>query len=140
MSAPTDAELIDFARRRGLGPLAERMGIELTEVSLERMAARMPVEGNTQPLGLLHGGANVVLAESLGSIAANMHAARSNKYAVGVDISATHLRSATSGQVHGVATPVHLGGSVAVYQIEIRDDDGNLTCVSRLTCALRERR
>lgn len=132
-------EMTAFAQERGLGPLAERMGIILTEASPERTAGSMPVAGNTQPLGLLHGGANVVLAESLGSIAANLHAAPQG-FAVGVDISATHLSSARSGQVHGVATAVKLGGSIAVYEIEIRDDEGNLTCVSRLTCAIRKQR
>lgn len=132
-------EMTAFAKERGLGPLAERMGITLEEASPELTSGSMPVDGNTQPLGLLHGGANVVLAESLGSIAANLHAAPQG-FAVGVDISATHLGSARSGRVHGVARPLKLGGTIAVYEIEIRDDDGNLTCVSRLTCAIRKHR
>lgn len=130
-------EMTAFANERGLGALAQRMGIELTSASPELTAGKMPVDGNTQPLGLLHGGANVVLAESLGSIAANLHAAPQG-FAVGVDISATHLNSARSGYVHGEARAVKLGGTIAVYEIEIRDDEGNLTCVSRLTCAIRK--
>ena len=139
MSNDPQTDLLAIAKERGLGPLAEKMGMTLTAATINRVEGSLPVAGNTQPLGLLHGGANVVLAESLGSLAANLHAAPDG-YAVGVDISATHLRSATEGWVHGVATAVHLGGSVAVYEIEIRDDAGNLTCVSRLTCAIRKRK
>ena len=132
-------DAMDFVQSRGMGALADRMGLKVLSATAERVTATMPVEGNTQPLGLLHGGANVVLAESVGSLAANIHAG-AGRFAVGVDISATHLASATSGYVHAEARAVKLGGSIAVYEIEIRDDAGNLTCVSRLTCAIRERR
>ena len=98
----------------------------------------MPVEGNTQPYGLLHGGASVVLAETLGSVAAALHAGP-GRIAVGTDVSATHHRAARSGRVHGVATPLSLGRSIACYEIVITDDDGRRVCTSRLTCALRER-
>ncbi len=95
----------------------------------------MPVEGNTQPYGLLHGGASVVLAESLGSIGSAI-AAAPDRIAVGVDISATHHRSATSGTVTGVATPAHLGRSMATWEVVITDERGKRVCTSRITCAL----
>lgn len=120
------------------GVIAERMGIMVTEATPERVVGTMPVEGNTQPFGLLHGGASCVLAESLGSVGATLHAAKLfGGYAVGVDISATHHRGATAGSVTGVATPLHLGGLVATYEIVITDDGGNRLCTARLTCLLR---
>jgi 1,4-dihydroxy-2-naphthoyl-CoA hydrolase len=128
-----------FLENRGMGALADTMGLEVTKASAELVTGTLPVEGNTQPLGLLHGGANVVLAESLGSLAANIHAGP-NRFAVGIEINATHLASATSGKVHGTARAVKLGGTIAVYEIEIVNDAGELTCVSRLVCAIRERR
>ncbi len=128
-----------FLENRGMGALADTMGLEVTKASAELVTGTLPVEGNTQPLGLLHGGANVVLAESLGSLAANIHAGP-NRFAVGIEINATHLASATSGKVHGTARAVKLGGTIAVYEIQIVNDAGELTCVSRLVCAIRERR
>lgn len=128
-----------FLQKRGMGALADKMGLEVTFASAELVKGSLPVEGNTQPLGLLHGGANVVLAESLGSLAANIHAG-DNRFAVGIEINATHLASATNGKVHGVAKAVKLGGTIAVYEIEITNDAGELTCVSRLVCAIRDRR
>jgi 1,4-dihydroxy-2-naphthoyl-CoA hydrolase len=121
------------------GALAERMGIVLTEATPERVVATMPVAGNTQPFGLLHGGASCVLAETVGSIAATLHAGRLfGGYAVGVEISATHHRAARDGVVTGVATPLHLGGLVATYEIVITDSDGQRICTARLTCLLRK--
>jgi 1,4-dihydroxy-2-naphthoyl-CoA hydrolase len=105
------------------------------EVSAERVVATMPVEGNTQPFGLLHGGASVVLAETLGSIGSAIHA-YPEKIAVGVDINATHHRAATSGVVAGVATAIHLGRSSTSYDIVISDEQGRRVCTSRITCAL----
>lgn len=116
-------------------PLDERMGIEYVEATAERVVARMPVEGNTQPFGLLHGGASAVLAESAGSVAANLHGAP-DRYAVGVDINATHHRGVRSGHVTAVATPAHLGRSSASYEVVITDDDGRRVCTARLTCFL----
>lgn len=122
-----------------VGALAERMGITLTEVAPERVVGTMPVEGNTQPYGLLHGGASCVLAETLGSIGAAMHAARVHGgIAVGVDINATHHKAARSGTVTGVATPLRLGGAIATYEIVITDHSGERICTARLTCALRK--
>jgi uncharacterized protein (TIGR00369 family) len=121
------------------GPtLADRLGITLVEASIERIVATMPVEGNTQPYGLLHGGASVALAETIGSVGAAMHAMqRSGGIAVGVDISATHHRAVRAGLVTGVATPLHLGGTVATYEIVISDEKGRRVCTCRLTCAIR---
>lgn len=119
------------------GALTERMGIEITEATAERVAGRMPVEGNTQPYGLLHGGASCVLAETLGSIGATLHAGP-GRGALGIEINATHHRSASSGHVTGVATLVHGGRTVATYEIEITDERGRRVCTSRLTCVLRD--
>lgn len=121
----------------GRGTLAERMGIEFTEISAERVVATMPVEGNTQPYGLLHGGASVVLAETLGSVGSAIHAGSLGMIAVGIDINATHHRSATSGKVTGVATPISLGRTLAAFQIEISNEAGERICTSRITCMLR---
>lgn len=117
------------------GALNERMGIELLEVSAERVVGTMPVEGNTQPYGLLHGGASVVLAETLGSVGSAVHAGQ-DKLSVGVDINATHHRAARAGIVTGVATPVHLGRTMATYEVVISDEDGKRVCTSRITCTL----
>jgi 1,4-dihydroxy-2-naphthoyl-CoA hydrolase len=118
--------------------LVQRLGIVLTEASPERVVGTMPVEGNTQPYGLLHGGASCALAETLGSVAATLHAQEAfGGYALGIEISATHHRGIRSGQVTGVATAIHRGGSVATYEIVITDDDGARVCTARLTCILR---
>ena len=128
-----------FLEKRGMGALADTMGLEVTVATAQLAKGSLPVAGNTQPLGLLHGGANVVLAESLGSLAANIHAGP-DRFAVGIEINATHLASATTGKVHGTAKAIKLCGTIAVYEIDIVNDEGELTCVSRLVCAIRERR
>ncbi|GII24888.1 PaaI family thioesterase [Planosporangium mesophilum] len=121
------------------GSLATRMGITLIEASPERVVGTMPVEGNQQPYGLLHGGASCVLAETLGSVGAALHAAREHGgIAVGVDINATHHRSARSGVVTGVATPLHLGKSIASYEVVVTNSAGDRLCTARLTCAIRQ--
>jgi uncharacterized protein (TIGR00369 family) len=117
------------------GTLMERMGIELQEVSAERAVGTMPVAGNVQPYGLLHGGASAVLAETLGSYAANAHAGPDRR-AVGIELSCTHHRSATEGVVTGTATAVHLGGRVATYDVVVSDPRGRRVCSARLTCML----
>lgn len=132
------AELPELPDRASLvGTLLERMEIVITEVTAERAVGHMPVAGNTQPMGLLHGGASVVLAESLGSIAAAIHAGP-GRTAVGTEINATHHRSARSGYAHAVATAIHLGGSSATYEIVVSDDDGARLCTARLSCRLLE--
>ena len=121
-----------------VGHLPHRMGIVVAEASPERVVGTMPVEGNTQVYGLLHGGASCVLAETLGSVGAMLYALREGYgLAVGVDINATHHRAVRSGTVTGVATPVHLGRSMASYQIVITDEAGRRVCTARLTCAIR---
>ncbi|MEU8195976.1 hotdog fold thioesterase [Microbispora amethystogenes] len=116
--------------------LHRRMGIEILEASAERVVGRMPVEGNTQPYGLLHGGASCVLAETLGSTGAALHAGPGRRV-VGIEINATHHRAATSGHVTAVATRVHGGRTLATYAIEIVDGEGRMVCTSRLTCLIR---
>ncbi|GAA2826772.1 hypothetical protein GCM10020220_014280 [Nonomuraea rubra] len=120
------------------GTLADKMGIQFLEVTAERVVGRMPVEGNTQPYGLLHGGASAVLAETLGSVGAAVHAGP-ERIAVGIELNATHHRSATSGYVTGVATRLHGGRTLATYDIEITDEQGRRVCTSRLTCMVRDR-
>ena len=107
-------DFLDVIRERGSGALDKKMGIEIIEASPSRLVGTMPVEGNTQPIGLLHGGANVVLAESLGSIGTQLHAGP-NRRIVGVDVNATHHKSATSGVVTAVATAVTLGKTLCCY-------------------------
>jgi uncharacterized protein (TIGR00369 family) len=116
--------------------LHDRMGIEILEASAERVVGTMPVEGNTQPYGLLHGGASLVLAESLGSFGSAIYA-HPDRIAVGIEINATHHRAARSGTVTGTATPVHLGGTLATWSVEIVDDVGRRICTARITCLLR---
>lgn len=123
---------------RHRGGLPERMGIELLEAAPDRVVARMPVEGNTQPYGILHGGASVVLAETVGSVGSALHAGPLGKVSVGLDISATHHRAARSGWVTATAVPVTLGGTVTCYDVSITDDEGRRTCTSRITCLLRD--
>ncbi len=115
--------------------LHDRMGIEILEATPERIVGSMPVAGNTQPFGLLHGGASCVLAESLGSVGATLHAGQ-GRFAVGVDINATHHRAARDGVVTGVASPVHLGRTVATYEVVVRDEQDRRICTARITCQL----
>jgi 1,4-dihydroxy-2-naphthoyl-CoA hydrolase len=130
------AHALEIMQRRGLGDLADRMGIELKELSAERAVATMPVSGNTQPLGVLHGGAHVVLGESLGSFAANVHA-HPWGYAVGIEINATHHSSATEGVVTGTCTAVKLGRSLTSHEIKVTDEAGKLLSTIRITNFLR---
>ena len=119
--------------------LAHQMGIRITEASPQRVVGTMPVAGNTQPYGLLHGGASCVLAETLGSTAAAMNA-RPGRFPVGVEINASHHRSATSGTVTAVCTPLHVGGSLATFLVEISDEHDRRICTARLTCVYLEGR
>jgi 1,4-dihydroxy-2-naphthoyl-CoA hydrolase len=120
------------------GTLPDRMGISIVEASAERVVGTMPVAGNTQPYGLLHGGASCVLAETLGSVGSALHAGP-DRITVGNEISATHHRAATAGQVTGVATRLHGGRTVTTYEIVISDSTGRRVCTSRLTCLLTDR-
>jgi 1,4-dihydroxy-2-naphthoyl-CoA hydrolase len=118
-----------------LGALNERMGFELLNLTPEEVIGRMPVAGNTQPYGLWHGGASCVLAETLASLGSFMYA-QPERVSVGVDINATHHRSVTAGWVTGTATALHLGRTVASYEIVIVEDVGNRVCTARVTCQL----
>jgi uncharacterized protein (TIGR00369 family) len=139
MTDATDqpANAREWAEGPGIGALAEKMGFEWRELSIERCVATMPVEGNTQPVGLMHGGAYVVLGESLGSTAANLHAGP-GRLAVGTDINATHTRAATSGHVTGVCTPIHLGRSMTVHEIVVSDDQGRRLSTVRITNLIKD--
>ena len=118
------------------GTLLQGMGIVVSEATPDRVVATMPVKGNTQPYGLLHGGASCVLAESLGSIGSALHAAGYGKAAVGVDINATHHRAVREGTVTGVATPIYLGRTTTSYEVVVTDDRGKRVCTARITCQL----
>ena len=114
----------------------EHLGIEITEIGDDFLRGRVPVDERTrQPFGLLHGGVSVVLAETLGSVGAAC-ACPAGHRAVGLDINANHLRAATSGWVTGTARPVHIGKTTQVWQIDMVNDEGQLTCVSRITMAV----
>lgn len=120
-----------------IGDMASNMGIVLTSASAQVVVGTMPVAGNTQPFGLLNGGASMAFAETLGSIGANIHAG-TGRLAVGIEINGSHHRSATQGIVTGTATALSLGRNVAVYEIVINDERGKLICTTRLTCLLRD--
>ncbi|MFI9583084.1 PaaI family thioesterase [Streptomyces sp. NPDC052236] len=128
---------VDLHALFSAGHLGNRMGVQIIEASAERVVGTMPVEGNTQPYGLLHGGASAVMAETLGSIGAMLHGGAS-RLAVGVDLNCTHHRGVRSGLVTGVATPVHRGRSTATYEIVISDEQDKRVCTARLTCLLRD--
>ncbi|RQW85733.1 MAG: hotdog fold thioesterase [Geobacter sp.] len=114
--------------------LISHVGIEFVEIGDDFLRARMPVDKRTrQPMGILHGGASVVLAETLGSGASNLAINRDEYYAVGLEINANHIRSVASGYVIGTARPLHLGKSTQVWEMQIRDEKENLVCVSRMT-------
>ena len=131
----TEPDYLSIIKQRVGSTLDKKMGIEITEASLTRLVGTMPVEGNTQPFGFLHGGANVVLAESLGSVGTLLHAGE-NRVVVGIDINATHHKTATSGIVTGVATPVSIGKTLCCWDIVITNDKGERTCTARITCMI----
>jgi 1,4-dihydroxy-2-naphthoyl-CoA hydrolase len=131
-------QIIDAFRAGSKGTLPERMGITVVEATAERVVGTMPVDGNTQPYGLLHGGASCVLAETLGSLGSALHAGP-GRFTVGIELSATHHRAVRAGQVTGVATLLHGGRSVATYEVVVTDDRGRRICTARLTCLHRDR-
>ncbi len=121
--------------------LSENLGIEITQVGEDYIEARMPVDSRTiQPYGLLHGGASVALAETLGSLAAHCTVNDQNKYCVGLEINANHLKSVKSGFVTGVARPLHVGQRTQVWEIKITNEQNDLVCVSRITMAVIDKR
>jgi len=130
---PFDLNSLNHSRKN---TLVETLGILITEFGDDYMTASMPVEPRThQPMGILHGGASVVLAETVGSIAANM-AVDEQHYCVGLDINANHLKSVSSGLVYATCKPIHLGRTTQVWDIPLDNDMGKPTCISRLTMAV----
>jgi 1,4-dihydroxy-2-naphthoyl-CoA hydrolase len=130
---------LDFIAARNAGTMVDHLGICFTAIDDHSLTATMPVDARTkQPAGILHGGANVVLAETLGSVAGNL-VVPVNKMVVGVEINANHLRSVKDGVVTGVCSALHLGGRTQVWEIKIYDNHNKLSCVSRLTCAVVDR-
>ena len=134
-----DQEMLDrvVAVTTAEGTLAHRMGIRVLSASGSEVVATMPVSGNTQPFGLLHGGASCVLAETIGSLGAALHAGL-GRVVVGIEISATHHRAARDGDVTAVASLAHGGRTIATYEIVITDSAGHRVCTSRLTCLIRD--
>lgn len=124
-------------QQRGTGTMIEYLGITVSEVGDDFLKGNMPVDHRTvQPIGILHGGASVALAETLGSLAANLVVDPHKKYCVGLDINANHIRAARKGFVTGIAKPLHLGSSTQVWTIEITDEENRLVCISRITMAV----
>lgn len=130
---------LDAAIGRGMGELAERMGIVWHELTPEHSVASMPVEGNRQPVGILHGGAHVVLAESMGSIAANVHAG-ADRLAMGIELNASHSRSVRSGFVIATCDAIHLGSTLTTHEIVVRDEEGRRLSTVRITNIIRSAR
>lgn len=125
-------ELVAALGGATVSPLAQKMGIRFLELTPERAVATMPVAGNEQPAGLLHGGAHLVLAESLGSMAAKLHAGP-ERGVVGIEIGATHHRAARSGLVTGTATAIHLGGTLTTHEVVMTDEQGRRLSTARIT-------
>jgi uncharacterized protein (TIGR00369 family) len=139
MSIWPQTPTLEAIHARSQNTLVTHLGIEFTEVGADFLRAKMPVDARTkQPAGILHGGANVVLAETIGSVAANWIAAAEGRMAVGLEVNANHLRAVREGFVHGIARPLHLGRTTQVWEIRISDDAGRLSCISRLTMAIIE--
>lgn len=121
--------------------MTQLLGIEYTEVGKDYLCAKMPVDDRTkQPMGLLHGGASVVLAESIGSVASNLIVHHEGKQCVGLEVNANHLKSARDGFVYGKATAVHIGKKTHIWDIRINNEQGELVCISRLTVAILDKK
>lgn len=133
-----DQEQIEALKSQGPGTLMEKMGFEWLEASSEKAVGRMPVEGNTQPYGLLHGGASACLAETLASVGAWL--ADPSMITMGIEITVNHIKAATSGWITGTAVPLRQGKSVAVWEIRMTNDDGELTAFSTCTIAIKKAR
>lgn len=137
VTAGIPAHLHDWLGSLGIGALVVKMGIHFLEMSPERTVATMPVEGNTQVAGILHGGAHVVLAETLGSFAAGMHAG-AGRHALGIEVSATHHRAIAAGTVTGTCTAIHLGRTLTTHEIVMTDEQGRRLSTARITNMLRD--
>lgn len=128
---------VEELNRFSKNTMLEHIGIEITELGEDYVKARMPVDHRTrQPLGLLHGGASVALAESLGSIASQLSIDHTKKTCVGLEINANHIRAMREGYVEGIARPLHIGGKTQVWEIKIYDPRERIVCVSRITMAI----
>ena len=135
MEMPTNKEVLEGMRSRKT--LATTLGIEITELTRERVVATMPVDDRTrQPFGILHGGASVALAETVASIAGTMNVDLDKYNVVGVEINANHIKAKRDGVVTGTATPIHVGRSTQVWHISIVDEEGKTVCISRCTLAV----
>ena len=137
MAADHEQQLRHVFDQPAAQTLVARMGITITEATASRVVGTMPVAGNTQPYGLLHGGASCVLAETLGSLGSALHAGP-DRITVGIEINATHHRGASAGLVTGVATLLHGGRTMTTYEIVISDEQGRRVCTSRLSCLIRD--
>ncbi|KYG74244.1 thioesterase [Roseivirga spongicola] len=132
---------LDIINQMGRNTLVEHLGIEMIELGKDYLVAKMPVDHRThQPLGMLHGGASVVLAETLGSVAATLTVDPEKQYCVGLDINANHIKSAREGYVFGKTTPIHVGKKTQVWEIKITNDEDQLICISRITMAVLDRK
>jgi 1,4-dihydroxy-2-naphthoyl-CoA hydrolase len=132
---------LDDLNKLSQNTMVEHLAIEYTDIGDDYIRARMPVDHRThQPDGILHGGASVALAETLGSIAANLCIDRSKKMCVGLEINANHIKSVRSGFVYGSGRPIHIGSSTQIWEIRIVDENDTLVCITRLTMAVLERR
>jgi len=128
---------VEMLNNMNKNTIVEHIGIEYTDMGEDFIAAKMPVDKRThQPMGLLHGGASVVLAETLGSVAAAMCINNDKQYCVGLEINANHIRGVRAGYVYGITKPLHIGRKTQVWEIKITNDAGKLVCVSRITMAV----
>src|SRR5690606_10731540 len=132
---------LDLLNKKSIGTMVSHLGIVFTEIDDNSLSASMPVDERTkQPMGLLHGGANVVLAETLGSVASSLTLDLEKQICVGLEIIANHLKSVRSGYVVGTATPIHLGKSTQVWEIKTHNEDQQLCCISRITMAILDKK
>lgn len=132
---------LDQINQSGRNTMTDHLGIVFTEIADDHLTATMPVDERTkQPMGLLHGGANVVLAETLGSVAASLTIDLKKQTCVGLEINANHLKGVTNGSVTGITTPIHIGKSTQVWEIKITNEQGQLCCISRITMAILDKK
>ncbi len=137
----TENEFLRSIKELEKDTMAQNLGIVVTGVLKEKVVGKMPVDNRTkQPLGTLHGGASVAFAETLGSIGATYHVNYPDEFVVGAEINANHIKSAKSGWVYGIATPVHIGKRTHVWNIQITNEKDQLVCISRLTLAVVKKR
>ena len=139
MSSELSPEMAEWLEKRGLGELADKMGIKIVSINGNHGVATMPAEGNRQPAGIVHGGAYVVIAETLGSMCATL-AAGPNRHAVGIEINASHTKSCTEGLITATARAVNIGRNLATHEVVVEDEKGNRLSTIRITNFLRDNR